>query len=234
MTLEETLATAVADAIKRLTANLTARVGALETRAAAPGPVGPAGPQGLPGAPGQAAPLGPMGPAGPAGPAGQAGGDGLPGREGATGRDGRDGLPGTNGQDGAPGAAGPAGQDGTLETLTATYDGTTRTLSLAGALGRAIPGAAVRFNVPEYRGVFSAATTYAAADQVTCAGALWIAKTATSQRPDEDGDGARDWLLCAKRGPEGKRGPAGPAGLPGRDGAAGRDLTQLGADGAKW
>jgi len=85
-----------------------------------------------------------------------------------------------------------------------------------------------------YRGVFEAGQTYLAADQVTHAGSMWIATAETTQRPDEFGDGARTWVLSAKRGRDGKAGPVGPAGKDGKDGRPGKDLTQLGPDGSKW
>jgi hypothetical protein len=55
-----------------------------------------------------------------------------------------------------------------------------------------------------YCGVYESDRAYGAGNAVTCNGSVWIAKTATCQRPDEDGPGARDWTLAVKRGKDGK------------------------------
>ena len=85
-----------------------------------------------------------------------------------------------------------------------------------------------------YRGIWDAARTYEEGDQVTCQGSTWIAKETTTQRPDDDGPGARAWTLCSKRGAIGPRGPEGKPGVAGKDGAPGKDLTQMDSTGRKW
>jgi integrin beta 3 len=226
--------------------SLLARITALEA-----GPLARDGTKGIDGAPGRDGKDGLPGTAGTKGidgAPGRDGKDGLPGTagtkgidgargekalDGINGRDGRDGIQGLPGKNGLDGVAGKDGFNGTLENLKAIFDGE-RTVTFCFKNGTPIEGGVIRFPVVIYRHVFDASRTYEAGDQVTCAGSLWIAKTGTTQRPDEDGDGARDWTLCSKRGPEGKRGQQGEKGLDGKDGTPGRDLTQLGSDGKKW
>lgn len=111
----------VVDALKETIADQRARIMALETRAAVPGPAGPPGPKGDDGGIG---PQGATGPAGEKGESGECGADGAPGargekgepgingKDGANGLDGKDGVPGLNGKDGAPGKDGAAGLEG--------------------------------------------------------------------------------------------------------------------------
>ena len=183
-------------------------------------------------------PPGPPGPPGPAGRDGVDGKDGAPGERGLAGADGKDGPAGPAGKDGRDGRDGKDGRDGLdglgFDELEAELDWETKRLIL-----RAIREGRIKqwdWFVPflRYRGVFDAAQTYLEADQVTHSGSMWIATEATSQRPDEFGDGAKTWILSAKRGKDGKTGPVGPAGKDGKDGRPGRDLTQLGPDGSKW
>ena len=165
-----------------------------------------------------------------AGPQGPPGRDGLNGKDGAEGRDGRDGADGLNGKDGVPGRD---GKDGALEGLRVEWTDE-RTLRFVRADGTVMPGSARRFPLVLYRGIYDATRTYDEGDQVTCQGSTWIAKTTTTQRPDDAGDGARDWTLCSKRGAVGPRGPEGKAGRDGKDGAPGRDLTSMDSTGRKW
>jgi hypothetical protein len=79
-------------------ASLDARMGAVEERAAEPGPAGQDGTDGVDGA---------------RGAAGKDGRDGVDGKQGIPGAAGRDGTNGTNGKDGLPGAAGKDGVNGT-------------------------------------------------------------------------------------------------------------------------
>ena len=161
------------------------------------------------------------------------GGPGPPGPPGPPGRDGRDGLAGASGPAGLDGAPGVDGRDGTLEELAiARVDD--RTVQLTFRDGSPVTGGRIRLPAVVYRGIWDAGRTYEDGDAVTCAGSVWIAKGATTQRPDTDGDGAREWVLSAKRGADGKRGERGPVGAPGAPGRDGRDLTALGSDGAKW
>ena len=215
------------------------------------GPVGPTGEKGMPGAHGERGEKGADGGPGLTGPEGQRGErgpEGQPGPQGVPGRDGRDGEgkigpSGEKGADGTPGMPGPrgdvglAGKDGSdglgIDDLQVTYDGA-RTFIFRWSKGTRVVEKSFAVPAVLYRGIFDATRTYEPGDQVTCAGSTWIAKAVTTQRPDEDGDGARAWTLCSKRGPEGKRGLQGKDGTPGKDGRPGRDLTNLGPDGSKW
>jgi hypothetical protein len=150
------------------------------------------------------------------------------------GQDGKPGPPGKNGRDGQDGKDGANGKDGLgFDDLQLEYDGE-RSFTFRWVKGTRVVEKSFAVPVVLYRDVFDAGRTYEPADMVTCAGSTWIAKRKTTQRPDEDGPGARDWTLCAKRGPAGKPGPAGLKGQDGKDGAPGRDLTQIGSDGRKW
>ena len=231
MTLEMKVAQVVAFAVREATAPLLARIAALEARPqprdgqdgekGADGARGPEGPPGPPGVPGRDGRDG-QGLPGPAGPKGS---DGAPGAMGPAGPRGE---PGPSGKDGA---FGRDGRDGTLEELRIEWV-SDRVLRFCRADGRVISERTVPLVL--YRGIWDAARTYEEGDQVTCQGATWIAKTTTTQRPDDDGPGAREWTLCSKRGPVGPRGPEGKPGRDGKDGAPGRDLTQMDAQGRKW
>jgi hypothetical protein len=227
-----------------------ARVADLEARQPVPGPAGERGEPGMRGDKGD------VGPAGERGERGERGPEGPPGPQGVPGRDGRDGIglpgpagekgdPGSPGAAGAPGPVGPRGEmglngkdgapgrDGTLEGVREEWVND-RTRRLVRADGSVVDGSELRQAIVYYRGIWDAARTYEAGDQVTCSGSMWVAKTTTTQRPDEDGPGARDWQLCSKRGPTGPRGPEGKPGRDGKDGAPGRDLTQMDFTGKKW
>lgn len=172
------------------------------------------------------------GPAGPPGPKGLDGKDGAPGRDG---KDGRDGLQGEKGLDGTNGRDGRDGVDGLgFDDLDAEFDVETKRLILRLIRDGRIKEWSWFLPFVKYRGVFDASQSYLEADQVTHAGSMWVALEATSQTPGEYGEGAKAWILSAKRGKDGKPGPPGPKGLDGKDGRPGKDLTQLGPDGAKW
>lgn len=150
------------------------------------------------------------------GPAGKPGPPGAPGHDGQDGRDGKDGKDGVG-----------------FDDLQMLYDGG-RTFTFRWSKGSRVVEKSFAVPAVLYQGVFDATRTYEQGDQVTCAGSTWISKATTSQRPDDDGPGARDWTLCSKRGPVGPRGPKGDPGTTGKDGAAGRDLTQMDPTGRKW
>jgi len=203
--------------------DLVQRLVALEHRAPLPGPPGrdglngKDGERGLDGAPGRDGKDGAPGPAGQDGERGTDGKDGAPGRDGRDGKDGRDGVDGVG-----------------FDDLDAELDLDAKRLILRAIRDGRLKEWAWFLPFTRYRGVFEAGQTYLAADQVTHAGSMWIATAETTQRPDEFGDGARTWVLSAKRGRDGKAGPVGPAGKDGKDGRPGKDLTQLGPDGSKW
>ena len=89
----------------------------------------------------------------------------------------------------------------------------------------------VSFPVMRYRGIYRDSVVYEEGDTCTRSGSLWYALKQTTERP---GDQAKNWVLTAKRGADGKDGPQGRPGADGAPGRPGRDLTQLGPDGAKW
>ena len=182
------------------------------------GPVGEKGADGAPGAPGVP------------GAVGARGETGITGEDGAPGTNGRDGADGLHGKDGAPGTN---GRDGTLEDCAMVWIDE-RTAAWQRASGEVVPGSRHHWDIPLFRGVFDAARAYDIGDEVICSGSMWIARAATTQRPDEDGPGAHDWQLVTKRGAIGPRGPEGKSGVPGKDGTPGRDLTQMDHTGKKW
>jgi integrin beta 3 len=146
----------------------------------------------------------------------------IPGRDGERGPAGEPGRPGKDGADGVG-----------FDDLQFSYDGE-RTITFRFTKGARVVDKTFTMPMLIYRGVYDAERTYESGDQVTCAGSTWVAKARTTQRPDDDGPGARDWTLCSKRGPVGQRGPKGDPGTTGKDGASGRDLTQMDTTGRKW
>ena len=229
MTLEMKVAEVVAFAVRVAVDPLLARIAALEARQLVPGrdgrdgqgivgPVGKKGANGAPGAPGVP------------GAVGARGETGITGEDGAPGTNGRDGADGLHGKDGAPGTN---GRDGTLEDCAMVWIDE-RTAAWQRASGEVVPGSRHHWDIPLFRGVFDAARAYDIGDEVICSGSMWIARAATTQRPDEDGPGAHDWQLVTKRGATGPRGPEGKSGVPGKDGTPGRDLTQMDHAGKKW
>jgi hypothetical protein len=121
------------------------------------------------------------------------------GRDGLPGVPGPAGLPGEPGTAGAPGRDGADGQAGTLDNLTAVYDGD-RTLTLCFKSGEAIPGGVLELPLVIDRGVYRPETTYRKGDAVTYAGSLHIAQMTTSAKPEDGGA----WRLAVKRGRDGK------------------------------
>lgn len=187
------------------------------------------------------------GAAGPPGPAGERGADGPQGAEGPAGIPGRDGLPGVqgpagaNGKDGTNGADGVHGKDGAdglrVEDLSADWNADTRVVTFRFVRdGAVLTEIALKLSgVQVFRGVFAGGRVYEPGDTVTFNGCQWCAQADTSVRPDEHTvEGRRDWLLCVKRGGDGKKGEPGAAGRDGKDGRAGRDLTQMDTAGRKW
>jgi len=164
------------------------------------GEVGPAGPQGLAGAPGSPGLQGGQGLKGDQGDPGPKGDQGSPGPKGDQGNPGPKGDQGSPGSQGAQGNPGSPGQKG----------------------DRGDPG-------PQglnWRGTWSATTTYAADDAVESGGSAWVALTpATGVAPL-----APDWSLLASKGSDGapgqagapgQQGPPGSPGAPGQQGSAG-------------
>lgn len=116
------------------------------------------------------------------------------------------------------------GRDAIVGQLRATYDGE-RTLSLLWPDGATVEGGRVTLPVPIYRGVYAAGQAYQQGDTVTYGGSVWIARTATSEKP---GDAGTAWQLAVKTGREGKPGRdgiPGPMGLKGDKGDPGRNYT---------
>jgi hypothetical protein len=204
---------------------------------------GPVGPQGDPGPAGERGPEGAQGPQGVPGEAGVPGPVGPQGEKGIDGKDGvglagamlnKDGhlvvtrsdgtvqelglVVGKDGKDGRDGRDGKDGISLGLEHLveTAQYDPETRTAVFTFSDGTLAKDVRLHLaGIPRYCGVYLSERAYDAGDQVTYGGNQWIAKRATMLRPDEHGDGARDWQLCVRKGRDGKQG------LPGKDGKDG-------------
>lgn len=160
------------------------------------------------------------------------GAPGAPGAPGANGRNGEDGKPGPKGDSGPAGAKGTDGANGKdginfnffeMEQ-TRSYDPETRMVTDRYQWqGHTKEVLWKMHGAPVYRGVWSSERKYEMGDQVTYASSQWIAKTDTMQRPEEHGDGPRDWTLCVKRGRDGKKGEDGKPGAKGLDGRPGRD-----------
>lgn len=152
--------------------------------------------------------------------------DGLNGKDGADGKDGRDGQPGVPGREGEKGIDGRNGIDGKdglgFDDIQVEYDGE-RQFSLTFVRGdeRKSFGA---FTLPIviYRGVFSDGQAYAKGDSVTFGGHQWIAKEATTMKPDFTPASAKVWTLAVKEGRRGKDGAPGKDGRDGRDGKDGK------------
>jgi hypothetical protein len=152
------------------------------------------------------------------GPKGEPGADGKPGVDG---RDGRDGMPGTpgergmdglNGKDGKDGLHGKDGLDGFgFDDLDVVHDGE-RTVTFTFTKGERVKTFPIVFDVPLFRGVFTEGKSYESGDMVQFGGNMYYAQRATTQKPAENGDGAKDWKLAVRRGREGKEGPRGISG----------------------
>jgi Collagen triple helix repeat (20 copies) len=210
------LASATRSYVGRMLEGVTARLEAMDARLAsvkdgAEGPPGPEGPAGMPGRDGL---------------------PGVPGPQGVPGFNGLDGKDGTNGHDGKDGADGLR-----LEDFDVAWSPETRTwtfqLCRDGAVLRERVVKAVGMQI--FRGVYIPGKAYETGDTVTMNGCQWYAKHDTTTRPDEYSvEGKRDWVLCVKRGGDGKKGEPGAAGKDGANGRPGRDLTQMDATGRKW
>jgi len=129
------------------------------------------------------------------------------GKDGAPGVAGRDGLDGVNGADGL------GFGDLHMEQLDE------RTVAFRATRGDQAKEIGT-LSVPAliYRGVFREGTTYSVGDSVTWAGALWVARAVTTDKP---GEGATAWQLAVKKGADGKTGPQGPQGPQGGRGEKG-------------
>lgn len=144
---------------------------------------------------------------------------------------GRDGMHGAAGKDGAPGRDGKDGQDGIslgLEHLQveAEFDATTRRMIWTLTDGTIRKQVFVPAPVPLFRGPFKSGAAYEAGDMVSYGGSQWIALRGTMRRPDEFGDGAKDWQLCVKKGRDGRDGKDGEKGERGEPGKDGRGFTR--------
>jgi integrin beta 3 len=203
-----------------------------------PGADGVAGRDGTDGKEGEP---GPQGANGIDGQNGLDGATGADGKEGSAGRDGRDGLPGVqgekgldgrNGVDGAAGCNGVDGQDAFgLDDFDVKSDDDGRTLVFSFSReGREPIVRSVKTAIMLDRGVWREGS-FDKGDAVTWAGSSWVAQRNTDAKPDTLDSG---WRLAVKRGRDGKDGKPGDRGPEGQQGKAGRDLTQVGADGAKW
>lgn len=186
--------------------------------------------------------------------------DGIHGKDGAPGAHGRDGKDGVSlagalidrsgalvvtlsdgttrdlgpviGKDGSPGLAGHDGKDGVdglgFDDMTVEHDGE------RGFVLRFERGDIKKefsFVIPAVldRGVWREGQ-YQKGDGATWGGSFFIAQRDTSDKPET----SDAWRLSVKRGRDGKDGKPGERGPDGPQGKAGRDLTQIGADGARW
>lgn len=228
---------AVIRIVKASSERLLARIEVLEQRTVRDGLDGKDGSPGLDGKPGMDGLPGKDGERGLDGAKGDPGADGRPGEEGkpgadgAPGRDGRDGMPGAMGERGADGLHGKDGRDGIngkdgvdgfgFDDLDVVHDGE-RTVTFTFTKGERVKTFPIVFNVPLFRGVFAEGKSYACGDFVQFGGNMYYAQRATTQKPAEHGDGAKDWKLAVRRGRDGKEGPRG---IPGSDGKPGKDWS---------
>lgn len=139
-------------------------------------------------------------------------------------KDGKDGRDGIDGKDGL-------GFDD-MQTL---YDGE-RTMTHRYLRGEEVVRE-VSFKLPIviYRGTYRDGQEYETGDQITWAGAQWIAQRPTvGEKPEEILEGKGAWILSSKRGAPGAPGKDGKDGKAGPPGPAGRDLTQIGPDGTRY
>jgi len=114
--------------------------------------------------------------------------------------------------------------------LDVAEDGRSVTLRTAHTDGKA-RAVSVALPTMVYRGVWREGE-YAVGDTVTWDGSLWVARTATTAKPQGAADSG--WQLAAKRGRDGRDGARGERGEKGADGRAGRDLTQMTPDGTRF
>ncbi len=210
----------------------TARLAALEQRAAVPGP---------PGIPGERGERGEIGPAGERGERGETGEPGIGergergekgldgeigprGPEGQAGRDGRDGMPGPPGEKGASGfdgMHGKDGRDGTLDNLKMVRE-SERVIAFCFKDGTPIEGGRIVLNHPIWKDIFADGKTYDSNDLVQRNGGVWIAlRDNPPMRPGEADSAVTGWQLFAQRGREGKQGLKGESGPQGPRGETG-------------
>ena len=194
-----------------------------------PGPVGPAGPQGERGE------AGPQGECGGQGEKGDRGEAGAPGARGESGPAGETGEKGAAGVAGLPGPEGAPGAPGRLNAAKAFIEGAVHyqgdvVLALGGTwqaqrdTARAPPhedwqciAAKGRdAAMPNVRGTWSEAETYAALDIVALGGSGFIARRDAPGLCPGDG-----WQLIASAGKPGIKGPKGEPGDRGEPGARG-------------
>lgn len=164
---------------------------------------------------------------------GKDGTPGAPGRDGANGRNGEDGKPGPAGERGAEGPVGKPGRDGVnvdfwAAEITRTYDPDTRLVTDRYVQGEKAKEVQWKYiGAMHHRGVYQAGKEYELGDVTTWGGSLWLAKRATTSKPEEFGAGGRDWQLVVKRGSEGKKGEKGDEGASGKDGKNGLNGVDL-------
>lgn len=113
-----------------------------------------------------------------------------------------------------PGPAGTDGKNGTdglgFEDMSAEFDGD-RSISLK--FERGTLKKLWSFSLPflKYQGVYQEGKSYVQGDVATWGGSLWASQTETVTKP---GEGSKDWVLCAKRGRDGKDGRDAEGALP--------------------
>jgi hypothetical protein len=146
---------------------------------------------------------GPTGPQGPTGNTGATGAQGMQGTAGPVGATGATGPQGPAGAQGLQGAAGPAGAQGPAGPF-----GPAGPQGPAGSNGLSI----------NWRGPWSAATSYGLNDAVSFGGSSYIATGASAGAEPSVSVG---WNLLAQVGATGSTGLQGPTGQPGATGAQG-------------
>lgn len=189
------------------------------------GDTGEQGPAGASGADGVAGAQGPAGRDGKDGEKGDAGEPGVRGEQGPPGPQGEKGLDGLNGRDGQPGAPGATGTKGVdgldgkdgkdglgFDDIQVEFDGE-RSFTLKFMRGDQVKTfGAFRIPAQIYRGVHNEKRSYEAGDTVTWGGAMFHALKDTTDKPGVDTKASREsWVMCVRRGAEGKMGPQGPA-----------------------
>jgi hypothetical protein len=102
--------------------------------------------------------------------------------------------------------------DGTfgLDDFDIEYDGE-RTIAVVLTKGAFTRRREFVFPVQIYRGIWDATAKYVRGDAVTWAGAQWVAKNDTTDKPGEGGEG---WQLSVKKGRDGRDGKDGGPPVP--------------------
>lgn len=138
-------------------------------------------------------------------------------QDGATGPQGIQGIPGTQGPQGPRGVQGPEGPQG--EEGPAGPTGPQGPQGPTGPQGATGPSGATGL---EFKGNYSATTTYVENDAAVYNGALYFnILTSTGVPPAGDPASATHWALMAAQGATGPVGPTGPAGPQGPTGPQG-------------